>query len=276
MRQRGGDLLVGDLSCFDLARTLDCGQAFRWEQRDGAWRGVACGRALCLRQTGGGGLVFQNTDRATFDAVWRRYFDLDRDYAAILAGYDDPALRRAVDTCGGIRILRQEPWETLASFLLSSNNNIPRIRAIIGRLCATFGDPLGDGVYAFPTAERLAPLDEAALAPLRAGYRAAYLLDAARRVAGGALDLNAVDALPFDEAEAALRTVVGVGPKVAQCVLLYGFGRLQAFPEDVWIRRVMRELYPSGLPACIRGTEGIAQQYLFDYARRTAPKGERL
>ena len=164
-------------------------------------------------------------------------------------------------------MLRQQPWEALCTFIISQNNNIPRITGIVGRMCAAFGRPLGGGWHAFPTPEAIAALAPDALAPLRAGFRARYLVDAARRVVSGEVDLEALGTLPLDEAQAMLTRITGVGVKVAACTLLYGCGRVECVPVDVWMRRVLDRLYPGGIPACTYGYEGIAQQYLFHCAR---------
>lgn len=199
--------------------------------------------------------------------VWAPYFDLERDYSAVCRTLaSDPVLVSAIAFAPGLHLLRQEPWEALCSFILSQNNNIPRIRGIIARLCALFGEPV-DGGFAFPVPERLAELTENDLAPIRSGFRAKYVLDAAQRVASGQLDLGALSGMPLEEARAALRTIRGVGPKVAECALLYGCGRVECFPVDVWIRRVLDCLYPQGFPAGFGPIAGIAQQYLFHYAR---------
>ena len=252
---------------FDLARTLDCGQAFRWEQRPGgAFHGVAFGHALTVRQEGDALLFF--CEEQSFRDIWVPYFDLSRDYQALCRQFcEDPVMRAAIAACPGIRILRQEPWEALCSFILSQNNHIPRIKGIIRRLCEAFGSPLGEGDFAFPPPERLAGCSASSLAPLRAGFRAGYLLDAAEKVASGAVDLGGLSSLPLEQARLALQKIRGVGPKVAECTLLYGFGRMDAFPMDVWMKRVVAECYPNGLPACILGHQGIAQQYLFDWRR---------
>lgn len=266
--QTGADTLVTGLECFSLDLTLCCGQAFRWQKTgSGGWHGVACARALDIRQNSDG-LLLEHTDIAQYESVWKRYFSLDTDYAALCGRLGrDSGLRRAIDFCPGIRILRQEPWETLCSFILSQNNNIPRITGIIQRLCACFGEPLGNGDYAFPPAERLAALEPGDLAELRAGFRARYLLDAAQKAASGELNLLQLETLPSGDAREKLMSIKGVGRKVADCTLLYGFGRMEVVPVDVWMRRVTQELYPGGLPECARGCEGIAQQYLFHWRR---------
>ena len=196
------------------------------------------------------------------------YFDLNTNYTELknkLASIDNH-LKRSIEYGKGIRILNQDLWETIISFIISANNNIPRIKGIIERLCETFGEDTGDG-YSFPTADRLADLTVEDLAPLRAGFRAKYIIDAARKISSGEVDIEKIKNLPFDEAKAELLKIKGVGEKVAQCALLYGFGRIEAFPVDVWVKRIVAELYPNGLPECIKGTEGIAQQYLFHWRR---------
>ena len=268
IRAENGNLVLtgADLS---VAATLDCGQCFRFRPNDdGAfWRGTALDRPLTLVQRGDR-VIFQGVGRAEFTAVWADFFDLSTDYAALRAALSvDPVLKAAADFGAGIRILRQPPWETLCSFILSQNNNIPRIRGIIERLCAGFGEPLPAGGFSFPDPERLAGLERGDLACLRAGFRDKYLLDAARKTAAGTLDLDAVAALPCDEAKRALMTVSGVGPKVADCVLLFGFHRLEAFPVDVWMKRAMANWFPDGLPECAKPFAGYAQQLLFHYAR---------
>ncbi len=248
---------------FSLEDTLTCGQCFRWErQADGSFSGFA-GSAPCrqavLRQEGN----TLHIESAVPPDDWIRYLDLDEDYDQWKTAFrKDPTLRSAIDCCGGIRLLRQEPWETIASFIISANNNIPRIKMIIGRLCAHFGE---DG--AFPSPERLSALTLEDLAPIRAGFRAKYILNAAQKVASGALDLTAVGQMETEDARKALMTVNGVGPKVAECVLLYGFHRLDAFPIDTWMKKVLAQYYPGGFPSWVE-PKGVAQQYLFHYIRR--------
>ena len=264
-----GHLLLQGLSGdFNLPQTLDCGQAFRWRPLpDGSWQGVACGQLLRLAAQGPD-IILYNTTPAQLDTVWRRYFDLERDYAAQKTAFAaDPVLREAMGYAPGIRVLRQPAWETLVTFIISANNNIPRIKGIVERLCALLGDELAPGCYSFPTPARLACQTPESLAPLRCGYRADYLLDAAARVADGRLDLEAVAGLDTPAARQALQTVKGVGPKVADCVLLFGFGRVECFPLDTWMKKVTATLYPQGLPDWLLPQAGLAQQYLFHYAR---------
>ena len=252
----------------NVGLSLDCGQAFRWSEKSrGVWHGVAFGRAVDICQQGDTFTVSGDV-RDGDEKLWIKYFDLSRDYGTICKRLcADEYLNRAINAYSGIRILKQDEWEALCSFIISQNNNIPRIKGIIERLCFNFGDDLGGGDFTFPSAEKLAVLTVEDLAPLRAGFRAKYIIDAAQKVAGGEVDLKKMLSCDMDDARAELIKIKGVGAKVAECTLLYGCGRVEAFPVDVWVRRIMGELYPDGLPACAKDVEGIAQQYLFHWRR---------
>ena len=257
---------------FSLADTLDCGQSFRWELEGEYWKGAAGNHTLTVRQEGDRLLLFGISEDAL--PFWKNYFDLDGPYKVCKKLYQaDPVLKTACGFAGGITILRQDPWEALCSFILSQNNNIPRIKGIVKRLCEAFGEEIGEGLYGFPSPERIASEDLDGLSCLRAGFRAKYILDAARRGSSGSVDLITVAGLPYEEARASLMQIMGVGPKVADCALLYGFHRLEACPADVWIKRVMVRYYPEGLPAFALETAGIAQQYLFHSIRCGALEG---
>lgn len=266
--QKGEDMVVEGLSHFQLSEIFDCGQCFRFSQReDGVWQGVAFGRFLQIRQDLEK-IVFLETDRETFETVWRDYFDLNRDYAQIAKLFSQyEILDNARRYAQGIRILRQQPFEALCSFILSQNNHIPRIRGMIARLCESFGEEIAPGQFAFPTPQRLAGLEREDLTPIRAGFRDRYLLSAARMVAEGKLDLEEVGRLELPLAREQLKRICGVGDKVAECALLFGWHRMEAFPVDVWMKRVMERLLPEGLPDDVLSLAGIAQQYLFHYAR---------
>lgn len=260
--------------CLDLSQTLDCGQAFRWRPvllPDGreAWRGVAFGHALTVLQEGNE-FCFDCTEEE-FRAVWYDYFDFGTDYGALRTQLSalHPVLREACSYAPGIRILRQEPWEALCSFILSQNNNIVRIKGIIDRLCSLSGQSILCGeepLYAFPSPKELSAYTAEELAPLRAGFRAKYLADAAQRVSQGELNLEALKSGSTEAARERLMTVHGVGPKVADCVLLYGLHRTDCFPMDVWMKRAV-QLMPELTPADLGESAGIAQQYLFHYVR---------
>lgn len=265
----GDRLLLKKIDCFDLDLTLDCGQAFRWRKNDaGMWHGVAFGKVLDISRTGNE-ITLYNTSLSEFEAIWRGYFDLDRDYSGLCEGFcADSNLKTAIESFPGIHVLRQEPWEALSSFIISQNNNIPRIKGIIERFCENFGEPLNSVDFAFPDAEKISALRVEDLAPVRAGFRAKYLIDAAQKVTSGEVILSKLIEKPFEEAKCELLKIKGVGNKVADCTLLYGCGRTEAFPIDVWVKRVMEELYPGGLPGFVNGSQGIAQQYLFHWRRQ--------
>jgi N-glycosylase/DNA lyase len=289
---------------FDARQTFECGQAFRWNRAcDAGYTGVAFGRAVRLSfaspaATPGEGIVTIQTrgraisvsaDSGNGDEngggdgpLWESYLDLNRDYGAIkrVLTAKDAVMARAVAHGAGIRILRQEPWEALISFIVSQNNHIPRIKRCIERLCENFGERIdcadGAEAFAFPSVAALAALSSEDLAPCGLGYRARYLVETARRVAenGGAAWLDGLRAAPLAEAEAALLSLCGVGAKVASCVLLFGLGRTEGFPVDVWMARAARTLYGIGAKdaAADAATRfgpyaGFAQQYLFHYMR---------
>lgn len=263
-------LLVRGLRDFSLPQTLDCGQCFRWQsvnEEQTLWNGIALGRLLTIEKQEEDVFFFYPCTEEEFYRLWVPYFDLERDYGEIKTQLSkDPIMEEAIAYAPGIRVLRQDGWETLCTFIISQNNNIKRIRGIVERFCTLLGKPI-DGGYDFPTPEQVATATLEDLAPLRAGFRAKYLLDAAQKVQSGQLQLEHLSSLPYAEAQAELRQIYGVGPKVADCTLLFGFGRMDAFPMDVWMKRVMQLLYPLGLPDEVLPYRGIAQQYLFHYAR---------
>lgn len=261
------DIIVSSIECLDLDLTLDCGQAFRWEkQSDGSYSGVAGGYFLNIRKDGDN-FIFKNTSKDSFDSFWINYFDLNKNYKKICETLKkDELLSSTIDEYYGIRILNQEPWEALCSFVISQQNNIKRIKLIINRLCSAYGENLGNGYYTFPSAQKLSGLSVEDFEALGTGYRAKYLEKLSKDVASGKIDLDKIKKLPLDEARKELMNIYGVGIKVANCALLFGFGFYSAFPVDVWMKRVM-EYYPNGLPECFNGYEGIAQQYLFHWAR---------
>ncbi len=265
----GNNLIIHGVENFDLSQTFDCGQAFRWStDESGIWSAVVNGKLCKLSQCGSDITVF-NCDREQFDGFFRTYLDIDRDYAAIIDALgNDPVMKKACAVAGGIRILRQEPWETVCSFIISQNNNIPRIKGIIERLCQNFGNEI-DGGYTFPSAERISALSLDDLAVIRSGFRAKYILDAAKKLSSDEISVKHIEALPTDEARCELMKIYGVGEKVADCVLLFAFARIDAFPKDVWIKRATEKLFGGVLPECIKPYAGIAQQYLFHYARTT-------
>lgn len=248
---------------FNLDETLDCGQAFRWEKTESeyeiTYNGCFIDKVLKISQSKEK-IIFHNTTAEDFENIWTDYFDLNTDYSEIKKRLSaDETLKNACEFAGGIRLLKQDLWETLISFIISQNNNIPRIKGIISRLTEHYGR--------FPTADELSEETPESLDFLRAGFRAKYLIDAAVKISSDEINLNALRAMNIEDARKTLMTIKGVGPKVAECVLLFGMYKTNAFPVDVWIKRVMENYYPNGLPECTKGIEGIAQQYLFHYIR---------
>lgn len=267
-------VLIPDTEYFDLDKTLDCGQCFRFERmEDGGWQGVALGRRLRMYQSEKGICIYGITKSQFENEGFYDYFDLGRSYGEInRVLYSDPVLRPMISEGSGIRILRQPPFETLVSFIISTSNNIPRIKQIIDRLCKQFGRRAKDGFgeyYTFPDCGILSELGLDQLAAIRAGYRDKYILDCAKKVAGGEVDLKAVKQMEYPDAVKELTKIKGVGVKVADCVLLFAYGKLCAFPRDVWIKRALEKLYPDDGGKALMQSQyaGIAQQYMYFWAR---------
>lgn len=268
-------IYVENCAGLDLAVTLDCGQAFRWKAVSNGWQGIVEGRAVTVWMEGNT-LFIDGAEESDRD-FWVRYFALDLDYPALQQRFcsGNKKLALCVQAQPGIRVLRQPFFETLCTFIISQNNNIPRIRAIVERLCEHLGEALPQGGYSFPPAKKLAKLTPQDLAFLRAGWRAEYLIDAACKVASGEIDETALRAMPMQQAKDHLMTIKGVGPKVADCVLLFSLSFWDAFPMDVWMKKAMQQLFPRGIPVACRGYAGIAQQYIFDYARKNLPQSSK-
>jgi len=269
--QAGGEVRISGVADFDPVHIFECGQCFRWNMReDGSYVGVAMGRAARVRTESGD--VFISGTLRDYEDIWRGYFDMDCDYAAIRRRVAvDDYMKRASDFGAGIRILRQDRWEALCSFIISQCNNIPRIKGIVERLCALCGDVtefMGETFYTFPDAETVASLSEKELASLRCGYRAPYISAAAQAVRDGALDLDALALTDCETARSALKKLPGVGDKVANCVVLFGLHMVDAFPIDTWMKKTISEHYPDGFsPSVFSPYAGVAQQYMFYFAR---------
>lgn len=273
IKTKNNDLYIYGAENFNLDQTLDCGQAFRWEKNeDGVWCGVANDKYLEIYHEGNS-IVLKNTTPSEYYGFWKNYFDMDRDYSKIIKTVSqDEIIGKAITVAGGIRILNQDPWEALCSFIISQNNNIPRIKGIINRLCENFGEEKS-GYYSFPSAIKLSKLKPEDLEILRAGFRAKYIIDAAKKVSDGTVKLDLLREMPYENAAEELMKILGVGPKVADCVLLFGLGHIEAFPRDVWIKRAMEALFKGELPECAKEYAGIVQQYIFHYARITKLQG---
>jgi len=303
------EYISGAVSCvkiegvelFDVSKVFDCGQCFRFDRvisspHEHEFSGCAMGKYISVAQDKDT-LYIYNITLAEYEEIFEKYLALDRDYAAInkdiLSISQNPTLADAISTASGIRILHQEPWEAICSFIISQNNNIPRIKKIIAALSKKCGKRLdtslmtghiaeshleNDGnFYSFPTPEEILPLGIDGLFELKTGFRAKYIFDAATRLEKGEISLellNNSDSTAYCSAH--LCTVKGVGPKVAACALLFGFARLDAFPVDVWIRKVMAKYFDDDFtPETLGRYAGVAQQYLFYYERYlVSEKGE--
>ena len=268
IKTENNNLIVETDGVINLDYTLDCGQSFRWKKENEIWQTVAYGKKISVKQIDEKNITFYDTNEEDFENIWKQYFDLERDYPSIISRFEnDEFLKEASSKYYGIRVLNQEPWEAICSFIISQNNNIPRIKGIIDRLCENFGEKLADGFFTFPSAEKISSLTVEDLSVLRAGFRAKYILDAANKVANREIDLDKIFSEKISYGREELMKIKGVGPKVAECALLYGFRKAEAFPVDVWVKRIMSELYPDGIPACAYPEIGIAQQYLFHWRR---------
>ena len=294
VEEKKNDLMCVKLSGvedFEVSKVFDCGQCFRFNPVEGSiheaeFSGIAYGRFISVGQDGRDIYIY-NTTEAEFESVWKHYLALDVDYKAIKSDIasrsENPALHRAVSVGGGIRILHQEPWEAICSFIVSQNNNIPRIKKIIEAMSRECGEPIEipekyrakvsplTELYAFPSPEALVEKGIDGLFALKTGFRAKYIYDAAVRASEGRIDYERLfSSCDTDECVKHLCEIKGIGPKVASCALLFGFGRYDAFPVDVWIKKVISK-YFSGeedfSPDILGDYAGIAQQYLFYYER---------
>ncbi|MBE7046969.1 MAG: DNA-3-methyladenine glycosylase 2 family protein [Ruminococcaceae bacterium] len=266
---------------FHPAHTFLCGQCFRWtENSDGSFDGIAYKKAVNVSFSEGT-LIIKNTTEDDFNNIWSHYLDLGRDYTSVKEILSsDTNLKNAIEYGYGIRILNQEPWECLISFIISTQNQIPRIKKIVNSLSEGFGNKIliEDRIYyTFPDADALKGLCEEDLGFLKAGYRAGYIIDAVKKITSGEICLEKIFDMDYPSAKKELMKIKGVGEKVADCVLLFSYGKTEAFPIDVWVGRIMRNLYLSD-EASIKDIReeserlfgkyaGIAQQYLFYYAR---------
>ena len=263
---------------FALKETLFCGQSFSWQEVPHpfapggvVYRGVAGNRGVTAYMDKDI-LTLKNLLPGTFtkedEAFWGHYFAVDVPYHQIVPLFKQfPPLAQCVALCPGLRVLRQPFFDTVLSFIISQNNHIPRITAIVQRLCESFGSLLADDFYTFPTAEKLAKETVESLAPLRAGFRGKYLMDAAHKIAQGQVKEETLKSLDDAAAAKHLKQIYGVGDKVADCILLFSQGRFHISPMDVWMKRAMALLFPNGYPKEISGYQGIAQQFIFLWAR---------
>jgi len=259
---------------FDLDKILESGQCFRPEKRPDGWYRFISGEHLLYIRPQGETLYAVHCEPGMWENFWHSYFDLDRSYSVLRGKLDrrDDFLQRAMEYGRGIRVLRQDAWEMLVTFIISQRKSIPAIRTAVNLLAERYGRPLaaenGEKIFAFPTAESLCRAGEQALQQCGLGYRTRYVLHAAQQAADGTLKMAQLEALPDEALFARLMELEGVGKKVANCVCLFGYGRVGRVPVDVWIERLIREEFGGCDPFPQFGPEaGIVQQYLFFYKR---------
>lgn len=255
----------------DLKSTFECGQCFRFDNDGIGYTGVAFGKAVRFVQ-GNGYIDICNTDEKDATGIWGPFLNVDFDYSRVTGAFpDDEYLKQAAEYSRGLHILKQDVLETVISFIISSNNNIKRIKGIIQRFCELYGKPVifeNQTLYTFPDAEDLKSVTFEGVSGLRAGFRDRYIMDAVDRIRSGNLNLDELVSLPTSEARNRLMEIKGVGLKVADCILLFGLGRYEVFPKDVWIKRVLSEIYGTEDDNGMFGDYGgIVQQYLFNFRR---------
>jgi N-glycosylase/DNA lyase len=263
----------------DLSQTIECGQFFQYRKDNGGYWVVSSGRRAFIIQDGDG-LRYEGVNDGD-TGFWDNLLDLSTDYEEIKGHLteNDPVMREAVRFAPGIHIMNQDPWECMLGFIISQNNRIPMIMKTLRNISQMFGNGFNnDEDYAPPKPDILAALDEAPIRECKAGFRAKYILDAARKAAGGDINLYSLGDVDTGALRTLLMTVNGIGAKVADCVMLFSMGRREVFPIDVWIARVMRRLYFDGREVPLKEIQlfaasrfgplaGYAQQYLFHYAR---------
>ena len=275
----------------NLDHTLGCGQVFRWEKKDNYWYGVVDGTVIKLRQDHDG-IMYKTFPKDRGEDFIRRYLRLDDELPLILSKIDrDAAIGRAVGALYGLRIVRQEPWECLVSYICATFSNIPRIKGMIQNISKKFGKEIlfeNDLFYTFPDVKTLAKITLRELSDCGLGFRARYILETSKMIKDQTINLNALNRLTYDAAKRQLLNLAGVGPKVADCVLLFSADQLEAFPVDVWMRRTISEHYGKHFRKDVRegnissrsyeqvnrfGREyfgefaGYAQEYLYHYYR---------
>lgn len=277
---------VDGVNDFTLSQILECGQCFHFDKLDEeVYEVVAFGRAVKMEQTDKV-LRIYGSSMEDYEGIWKLYLDMDNDYGLIKQSVikADGALKTAVDEKSGIHILNQDFFETLISFIVSQNKSIPQIKQCVKNISHRFGEEVigynGEAFYVFPDVQRLHDATEEELRECKVGFRAPYIKNATEAVYSGAVTKEKLDELDIVQARELLMTIKGVGEKVANCVLLFGLGRREAFPVDVWMKRIMEQMYFDGKDTKKQDIEafavnkfgdlgGYAQQYLFDYARTT-------
>lgn len=278
------DLILNDVDHFNLKKTFECGQCFRWDEvgKD-EFIGVVDGKVIHIKEEDGV-FTFYDTDKEYFDSFLMEYFDFSLDYNEIDKKIStDDHIKKCIEYGKGIRILKQDLFETIISFIISANNNIPRIKKIIGAICEKYGNEIdykGKKYYSFPTYEDLKDVTKEEFHELKMGFRDKYLVDAIHKINSGEIDLDKLTSMPTLEAKKELMKIKGVGEKVSDCILLFSLKRLELCPMDVWVKRIFENRYGLSDLTFENGFNlaksnwgeyaGIAQQYLFYYERETA------
>lgn len=285
-------LILENLSDFDAKHIFECGQCFRWnKEEDGSYTGIAYGKVLNVKSDYDKGIVvLDNTNRKEFQDIWYDYFDLGRDYGVIKKTLSqDSVLDMAIQYGRGIRILKQEPWEILISYIVSANNSIPMIARSIGLLSGMYGKQLqykGKAYYAFPTWAELQSAEIEDISSCRAGFRCKYIYRAVGMVNSGEVSLDKIASMDIVNARKELMRIPGVGPKVADCIMLFSMQKHSAYPVDVWVKRVT-EYFFLGRDVKMKEIQhfaeekfgdlaGFAQEYLFYYARELKINPEKM
>ena len=289
---------------FDLKQTLECGQCFRWERVDeGRYIGVAFGKVLEVQQIGDE-ITLYNTNEAEFRSIWLNYFNLETDYSAIKMELSkDVTLREAIEYGSGIRVLNQEPFEMVISFIISARNSVPIISKTVNEISRRWGKKIeykGNEYYAFPSKEVLANITELEMKAAGGSFRSRYIIDTSDKINKCELirenklsidesesflekyDLEKIISLNVDECHKALQNYSGIGEKVADCIMLFSMEKTSAFPVDRWVKRAMMHFYEAGdlsLPKIrvfgrsrFGNLAGAAQQYLFYYTKEKGIK----
>ena len=265
----------------NIFKTFDCGQCFRFDPvslfgHKHEFGGVAFGRYVIFAQDGENELYIYNSTVEDYQKIWRNFLAFDVDYETvdrhISAVTKSIHMDRAIECSQGIRILRQDAWEAVCSFIISQNNNIPRIKKIISALCQNYGGRvcfLNENHYTFPTSEALLKAGEGEIFDLKTGFRAKYIIDACQAIFEKRISLDEIkETADFNDCVEQLCRVKGIGLKVASCALLFGFDKTEAFPIDVWMKRALEKYFPKGIDLPALGKwAGIAQQYLFYYEK---------
>ncbi|NLK37911.1 MAG: hypothetical protein GX299_07495 [Epulopiscium sp.] len=274
------EIIVG-VSDFSLADTLECGQCFRYWKVEEQEYLIASGQKMIRVRQKENELTFYDASSEKVLNYWSNFFDINRDYGKLkqTLSAEDAIMAEAIAFAPGVHILKQDFFECMISFILSQNNHIPRIKKMVETLCQTYGTLLGEGRYGFPTAEQMQGATEEKLRELGMGFRAKYIMDAIKKANSGQLPLADLVQMETEELRNKLLSIYGVGRKVADCILLFSFGRHEVFPTDVWVKRVMSYYYFQKEEVPLQeifqlaqekygDNAGFAQQYLFHYARK--------